>query len=134
MTEDRPAGLRIDRWLWYTRFFKTRSLATSAVAGGHVRINGERVKPGCRVVPGDRVELVRDRLPFELTVEAIPARRGPAAEARACYSESADAVARRERLAEGLRLDRMRMPRTDGRPDKRTRRRLTARRRRGHSD
>ena len=75
-------GLRIDLWLHRCRFFKTRSQATAAVAGGHVRLNGERTTPGARVKPGDRIDLRRDRLPYALNVILIPARRGPAAEAR----------------------------------------------------
>ena len=74
--------LRIDKWLWHARFFKTRSKATAAVTGGHVRINGERAAPGGRVQVGDRIELVRDRLPYVFDVVAIPARRGPASEAQ----------------------------------------------------
>ena len=72
-------SLRIDRWLFYCRFFKTRVLATAAVTGGHVKINGERTTPGSRVKRGDRIDLIRERLPYSLEVVEIPARRGPAA-------------------------------------------------------
>jgi ribosome-associated heat shock protein Hsp15 len=123
-----PEGeLRIDRWLWFTRFYKTRTLAAAAVAGGHVRINGERARPGQRVRAGDRLDIVRDRLPYALRVVAVPARRGPAAEARAYYEESEQALARRQALRDGLRSDRLQMPRTEGRPDKHTRRKLRQR-------
>ena len=64
-------SLRIDRWLFHCRFFKTRSKATAAVNGGHVRLNGERAAPGARVSVGDRIDLVRDRLPWTLEVLAI---------------------------------------------------------------
>jgi ribosome-associated heat shock protein Hsp15 len=121
--------LRIDRWLFFCRFFKTRSIATNAVAGGHVRLNGERAAPGARVQVGDRIELVRERLPYSLEVTAIPARRGPATEARACYVEDENVVRERELKSTALRQDRMLMPRTDGRPDKRTRRKLRDRNR-----
>jgi ribosome-associated heat shock protein Hsp15 len=117
-------SLRIDRWLFFCRFFKTRSKATAAVTGGHVRLNGERAAPGVRVQVGDRIELVRDRLPYSLEVTAIPSRRGPAPEARACYDEDAAVVQEREVKTAALRQDRMLMPRTEGRPDKRTRRKL----------
>jgi ribosome-associated heat shock protein Hsp15 len=116
--------LRIDRWLFFCRFFRTRSLATAAVTGGHVRLNGERASPGNRVQCGDRIELVRDRLPFSLEVVAIPSRRGPASEAQACYTEDETVKQEREARAHTLRQDRLHMPRTDGRPDKRTRRQL----------
>jgi ribosome-associated heat shock protein Hsp15 len=117
-------SLRIDRWLFFCRFFKTRSKASAAVTGGHVRLNSERAAPGARVQVGDHIELVRDRLPFSLKVRGIPARRGPAPEARACYDEDEAVVRERELKTAALRQDRMLMPRTDGKPDKRTRRKL----------
>lgn len=123
-----PENLRIDRWLYFSRFFKTRSKATSAVTGGHVRLNGERAAPGSRVKIGDRIDLVRDRLDYSLTVAAIPSRRGPASEARACYTEDEAAVAQRQAKTAALRQDRLLMPKTDGRPDKHTRRKLRERR------
>jgi ribosome-associated heat shock protein Hsp15 len=122
-------SLRIDRWLFFCRFFKTRSKATAAVTGGHVRINGERASPGQRVQRGDRVDLVRERLSYSLTVSAIPARRGPAPEARGCYVEDEAKVIERERRTAALRQDRLLMPKTDGRPDKHTRRKLIKRNR-----
>ena len=120
--------LRIDRWLYFCRFFKTRSKASAAVTGGHVRLNGERAAPGQRVKVGDRIDLVRDRLDYSLTVAGIPARRGPAPEARQCYAEDETAVAQREAKTAALRQDRLLMPTTAGRPDKRTRRKLRERR------
>jgi ribosome-associated heat shock protein Hsp15 len=123
------ASLRIDRWLFFCRFFKTRSKATAAVTGGHVRVNGERASPGQRVQCGDRIDVVRERLPYSLTVTAIPARRGPATEARACYAEDETTVQERERKTAALRQDRLLMPKTEGRPDKRTRRKLIVRNR-----
>jgi len=125
-----PSGsLRIDHWLHRCRFFKTRSQATAAVTGGHVRVNGERVKPGARVRENDRIDLVRDQLPYALTILAIPARRGPATEARACYAEDEAVNARRAGLIQALKQDRMLTPRTPGRPDKHTRRKLIRRQR-----
>ena len=120
-------ALRIDRWLFFTRFFKTRSLASESVAGGHVKINGERASPGARVKCGDVVDLVRERIPYRLNVIAIPSRRGPASEANACYEEDPDALQIRLAMQEGLRQDRRLMPKTPGRPDKHTRRKLRAR-------
>lgn len=120
-------SLRVDRWLYFCRFFKTRGRATTAVAGGHVRINGERATPGGRVKSGDRIDLVRERLPYSFTVTAIPSRRGPAAEARECFVEDEETVGQREMQIAALRQDRMLMPKTDGRPDKHTRRKLISR-------
>ncbi len=123
--------LRIDKWLYYTRFFKTRGLAAKAVTGGHVKLNGARAKPASSVQPGDVIDLVKNQLRWRLVARDLPARRGPAAEARQCYEE--DVAIREERLAfvDGRRMDRLQMPRTDGRPDKHTRRMLRSRRRPG---
>lgn len=124
---DETDSLRIDRWLYHCRLFKTRTLAAKAVSAGHVKVNGERPAPGRRVKVGDRIDLVRDRLSYALEVLAIPARRGPAAVARSCYREDEDFARQREQQAAALSQDRKTMPRTDGRPDKRTRRLLRER-------
>jgi len=121
--------LRIDKWLWFTRFYKTRALAAKAVSGGHVRINGVRAKPSGNVAPGDVVDLLRDKLPYQLNIGELPTRRGPAATARTCYVEEDESVKRRESILTSIRTDRMQMPRTDGKPDKHTRRKLRERRR-----
>ena len=124
-------SLRVDRWLYFTRFYKTRSAAAKAVTGGHVKLNGERAKVAAKVRPGDRIDLVREQLGWRFTVVRIPSRRGPAPEARGCYDEDpAIREAREERIA-SLRQDRMTMPRTRGRPDKHTRRKLRDRSRGG---
>jgi len=122
-------GLRVDRWLWFTRFHKTRVLASAAVQGGHVRVNGERAKAGIRVAPGDTIELVKDQLSYRLKVLSIPARRGPVAEARACYEEDETSQRERQELINQLKEDRRQMPRTRGKPDKHTRRMLRDRNR-----
>ncbi len=92
-----------------------------------MRINGERATPGSRVRCGDRIDMVRERLLFSLTVTAIPNRRGPAAEARDCFVEDEATVRQREIQTAALRQDRLLMPKTDGRPDKHTRRKLISR-------
>jgi ribosome-associated heat shock protein Hsp15 len=125
------SDLRLDRWLLNTRFFKTRTLSARAVAGGHVRRNGERADPGDRVRIGDRLEIVKGHERFVIEVRALPPRRGPASEAQACYFESARSVQERVVASARLRADRMAMPRTPGRPDKKTRRLLRARHRSG---
>lgn len=122
-------SLRIDRWLYFCRFFKTRSKASAAVTGGHVRLNGERAAAGNRVKAGDRIDLVRERLNYSLTVVDVPSRRGPAPEARACYEEDDATVRARESKTAALKQDRLLMPKTSGRPDKHTRRKLISRNR-----
>jgi ribosome-associated heat shock protein Hsp15 len=121
--------IRIDRWLYYSRFFKTRSRATATVSGGHVKINGDRATPGSRVKRGDRIDLVRERLFYSLEVVEIPSRRGPAAEATASYREDEETARKRDLQIARLRQDRLFTPRTDGRPDKHTRRKLRDRNR-----
>ena len=118
---------RIDKWLWHTRFFKTRSLATAAVRGGRVKLNGERVKPGVRVAAGDRIDIQKERLLYRVVVRTCPVRRGSAKEAATCYREDEESVAQREQTLAALRADRMLRPMTRGRPDKHTRRALRER-------
>jgi ribosome-associated heat shock protein Hsp15 len=125
------SSLRVDRWLWFSRFFKTRTAASAAVQGGHVRVNGETARSASRVRVGDHIRLVRQQLRWELTVSAIPSRRGSAPEARACYAESDESISRREQTVAELRRDRLRMPTTRGKPDKHTRRLLRDRNRGG---
>jgi ribosome-associated heat shock protein Hsp15 len=119
-------ALRLDRWLWCVRLYKSRSLATAAVVGGHVHVNGARVKAARAVQAGDRLTVSQGGRELELTVRAIPQRRGPAPEARACYEESAESIARGERLGEARRLAALTTPRPEGRPDKKERRDLLA--------
>jgi len=115
------ATLRVDKWLWHARFFKTRSIAQEAVDGGHVQLNGERVKAARTVRTGDRLRIVRERERIEVEVLGIPVRRGPAAEAQKHYAETDESRAARERQRE---LNRLSMPIPEGRPDKRARREL----------
>lgn len=117
-------GLRIDKWLWYCRIYKTRGLAAKAVTGGKVHVNGERVKPSRALVPGDVLDLTKGQLAFQLKVTAIPRRRGPATEAERCYTEDDESRRQRLEFVAALKTDRAMMPTTRGRPDKRTRRRL----------
>ena len=119
--------MRIDKWLWFTRFYKTRVLAAKAVTGGHVSINGVGARSASQVSTGDIIELVRDQLTFRLEANTLPVRRGPAAEARLAYSEDEDSIVKREQMLADIRADRRQMPRTAGKPDKHTRRLLRAR-------
>ena len=114
-------GLRIDKWLWCARFFKSRSLAQQAVEGGHVQVNGERAKASRQVKVGDRLRITRERERFEVEIIGIPERRGPATEARTHYAESAESEAARAAVRE---FNRLTAPVASGRPDKRERRDL----------
>jgi ribosome-associated heat shock protein Hsp15 len=114
-------GLRVDKWLWCARFFKTRGLAQAAVEGGHVQIDGERIKASRQVKPGDRLSIVRSQERFVVEIVSIPTRRGPAIEARGHYRETAESEAARAHVRE---LNRLSGPVSRGRPDKRERRDL----------
>ena len=125
MTGDK---VRIDKWLWAARFFKTRSLATEAVAGGRVHMDGQRVKPAKDVRVGDRLEITIGEAIFAVEVLGLADKRGPASQAQGLYEESEESRARRERQRE---LRRMAPPLghdLQGRPSKRDRRRLEAQR------
>ena len=124
--------LRIDRWLWCARFFKTRGVATEAVRGGHVRLNGQRVKPSHAVKIGDALTVeLRDDSQRDVRIAAIPARRGPARDAAATYVETPESIERRRVAAEQRALRPVFAPPTSGRPDKRTRRLMLRARQRG---
>lgn len=118
--------MRLDRWLWCTRFFKTRTLAADAVKAGHVRVAGQRVKPSKDIDRGAVLAITKGVETWHVTVLALPERRGSAAAAQACYDEAADSAAERERRREQRRVARA-VPPTAGRPDKRTRRMIRAR-------
>ena len=115
---------RLDKWLWFARFYKTRALAMQAVTGGKVKINGERVKPAHNLAVGDRLSLSLPDDAMDLEVLTYPARRGPAAEAQACYAETAASQARRAANREQRRLADLISPRPESKPDKRDRRRM----------
>jgi ribosome-associated heat shock protein Hsp15 len=111
----------VDKWLWCARFYKTRSVAQDAVEGGHVQVNGERVKAARPVKVGDRLRITRERERFEVDVTGIPVRRGPATEARQYYLETPESEAARAAAREFSRLA---GAVDSGRPDKRERRDL----------
>ena len=127
--DDPQNSERIDRWLWFARFYKTRGVAATAVRRGQVFINGERVKPARAVKCGDELRLLRGGEEYRVTIPAIPTRRGPAAEARNNYIEDPEWAEIRAQRAAARAAESRLIPRTSGRPDKRTRRLLLARQR-----
>lgn len=116
--------VRIDRWLWAARFFKTRTLATEAVSGGKVHIGGQRTKPSHTVHPGEILQIQRGFDEYVVKVESLSVRRGPAREAVLLYEETAESRQRREERAEQRRLQRLVEPAPIGRPTKQDRRRI----------
>jgi ribosome-associated heat shock protein Hsp15 len=118
-------GVRIDKWLWAARFFKTRTLATDAIEGGHVQLNGLRIKPSRNVKAGDRIELVAGEQQWTLIVQALADKRGPASVARTLYEETAESIAARQARIEQRRLQHEPADDLRGRPTKRDRRAMT---------
>jgi len=117
--------VRIDKWLWAARFYKTRSLASEAVAGGKVEVNGERAKPAKLLRPGDEVRCRQGPYEYVLVVRALAERRGPASVAARLYEERPESRVARERVAEQLRLGASAWTYEEkGRPTKRDRRAL----------
>ena len=122
MTDSR---VRLDKWLWAARFYKTRGLAVEAIDGGKVHVNGERVKRAKLVQAGDRVELRLPPYEYVLVVRGVSERRGPAKEAVLLYEETPESIAGRERVAFQLKAAHVLFVReTNQRPTKRDRRRL----------
>jgi ribosome-associated heat shock protein Hsp15 len=129
--EDNPVEqVRIDKWLWAARFFKTRSAATEAVLGGHVHVGGERVKPARDVRIGDTIEIRRDEVRWTVVVSALADRRGSASVAATLYQETSESVEAREQRRLERRLARPLGSDLGARPTKQARRRIEALRRR----
>ena len=130
MTRD-VERVRIDKWLWAARFFKTRGAATEAVLGGHVHVNGERVKPSREVRAGDGLRIRNGLSEWTVAVRGLSQKRGPAAVAKELYEETPESAQARERRRAELRLARPPGADAGARPTKRDRRRLEALRRAG---
>lgn len=121
MSED---TVRLDKWLWAARFFKTRALAATAVSGGKVQANGQRLKPARAVKAGDCFRIRRGFEQFEVVVLELSERRGPAAQAQLLYRETEASVSNRAAEAEKRELARMQRPVSTSRPDKKQRRKI----------
>ena len=117
--------VRIDKWLWAARFFKTRSMAAQAVTGGKIHVNGARVKPARAVQLGDELRIRRGEGEFIVIVQGISDRRRPAREAQMLYEETESSLQQREEIREQKRLEAAsKMYGPMKRPDKRERRQI----------
>ena len=116
------SSVRLDKWLWAARFFKTRQLAVDAVNAGHIELNGDRAKPAKSVKAGDEVKVRKPPYEFIVMVKAVSEKRGSATIARELFTETAESIEARERLLAELRD--MPPPIFKGRPTKRDRRTL----------
>ncbi len=117
-------AVRLDKWLWAARFYKTRSLAAAAIASGKVRLNGDRAKAGRILRVGDSVRVRIGPYEYVIVVRALAARRGPAKHAAALYEEASESRSVRERLVEQLRLAPSVRYHGKGRPTKKERREI----------
>ncbi len=117
--------VRLDKWLWAARFYKTRALAAEAIDGGKVSVNGERAKRAKQIQAGDRVDIRLPPYEHLVLVRGVAERRGPASEAVKLYEETPESLAGRERVAFQLKAAHVLfVPETNARPTKRDRRKL----------
>ncbi len=114
--------MRLDKWLWAARFFKTRQLAIEAINGGKVHLNGQRAKPGKDIAIGARLEISKDQYAWDITVKALNNQRRPASEAVLLYEETPESHAKRQADIAQHREERELGIQSDGRPNKRERR------------
>lgn len=115
--------IRLDKWLWAARFFKTRQLAAEAINGGKVHLNGQRTKPGKEVKLGSRLRIHTPAAEYDVEVRVLAEKRRPASEARCFFEETPESIKRREEEEEARRLERMLNPRpSHGKLNKKDRR------------
>lgn len=131
MTHDDKLQMRLDKWLWAARFFKTRALAQKHIELGRVLVNGQRVKNSKNIAAGDVIELTLNSLPHKITVMALNHQRRPASEARGLYAEDLATAAKREAEKALQQASRISAAYPDGRPTKRDRRQLDKAKREG---
>jgi len=114
--------IRIDKWLWAARFFKTRPLAAEAVSGGKVEANGARASPSRAVRTGDNLRIRRGPYEWNVVIKSVTKQRGPAAEARLLFEETEESIRKRDAIAAQLKLERPPDSESPGRPTKKRRR------------
>ncbi len=117
-------SLRLDKWLWAARFFKTRKNATEAINGGKVHLNGTRVKPSRAVKVDDQLDITRDGFRYHITVTGLNDKRRPAKEAQRLYEESPDSIRAREQEREIRKLSNASVRQSDKKPNKKERRQM----------
>jgi len=120
--EENNESIRIDKWLWAARFFKTRSLAADAVTGGKIDVNGARAKPSRIMRLGDKLNIRRGPYESTIVVKGLAKLRGPASEAQLLYEETEESIRRRELTSAQLKLERPPEFHSPGRPSKKDRR------------
>jgi len=121
---DRQEGIRVDRWLWAARFFKTRSLAKTAVEGGKVHVDGQRIKPAKELRIGQSVKISRGTSETTVVVAELSQHRGPAPVAQQLYKETQESIEQRELMSSRRRMERAGLQVPSTRPSKKERRDL----------
>lgn len=121
---EQPDNVRLDKWLWAARFFKTRRMAIDAINGGKVHLNGQRAKPGKLVRAGSRLRIHKGELEWDIEVTGLSKQRRPASEAALLYAESEASRLRRQEQVRKRRESGSMAPRPASKPNKRDRRRL----------
>ncbi len=124
MKEKSAEGVRLDKWLWAARFYKTRALAREMIEGGKVHYNGQRSKPSKLVELDAELKLRQGNDERTVIVRAVTDQRRPAAEAQQLYSETPESMEKREKMAQARKMNALTMPHPDRRPDKKERRDL----------
>ena len=118
-------SIRLDKWLWAARFYKTRKLASDAISGGKVHLNGQRTKPGKEIKIGDRIEISKDPYYWDITVTALNAQRRPSKEAIMLYDEREESHAKRQEMVAQIREERsLNLHAETHRPNKKERRQI----------
>ncbi|QHM73502.1 ribosome-associated heat shock protein Hsp15 [Mixta intestinalis] len=124
MKEKTAEGVRLDKWLWAARFYKTRAIAREMIEGGKVHYNGQRSKPSKLVELDAELTLRQGNDERTVIIRAVTDQRRPASEAQQLYSETPESVEKREKMAQARKLNALTMPHPDRRPDKKERRDL----------
>lgn len=122
--KENNAGVRLDKWLWAARFFKTRSLAAQAVSGGKVHLNSQRAKPAREIRIGDELSIRRGEVEWSVVVRRLSRKRGPASEAALLYEETEESQQNRQAMAAQINAWKLSQPHSKGRPSKKSRRQI----------
>ncbi len=124
MSSSELKSMRLDKWLWCARFFKTRALATAAIKGNKIKVDGDQVKPARTIQPGNHVIIKKPPYEYQIEILKLIPNRVSATLAAECYAETNESIEKRDLLNQQLKAESAAFPRTRGRPTKRDRRHI----------